>query len=98
MELIFLFMLKTRSDLQSFSKLGSKVIRELRLATSGWEDQAFSPSYDLAPLQPPPLPLENCPSFLVSLFVAVRAFGRGRVGEGAGEEPNHTMPRRPGPL
>ncbi len=34
------------------------------------EDQAFSPSYDLAPRTPPPLPSENCLSFTVFLCVA----------------------------
>jgi hypothetical protein len=39
------------------------------------EDQAFSPSYDLAPPPPiPPLPSESCLSFSVFLCVAGRAY------------------------
>ncbi len=62
------------------------------------EDQAFSPSYDLAPSPPlPPLPSASCLSFSVFLCVAGRAYWR-EMGDGVGEEPNHTTARKSGPL
>ncbi len=55
------------------------------------EDQAFSLSYDLAPL-----PSDSCLSFSFFLCVAGRAYWR--EGEGVEEEQNHTTARMPGPL
>ncbi len=57
------------------------------------EDQAFS-----APHPPPssPLPSAIFLSFLVFHSVAGRAYCQ-EWGQGAGVEPNHTIPRKPGP-
>jgi len=52
------------------------------------EDQAFSPSYDLAPLA-------SCFSFSVFLWVVGGAYWRQRWGV-VGEEPNHTTAKKPG--
>ncbi len=46
------------------------------------EDQDFSPTYDLTPHPPPPLPSASCPYFSVFLCVAVRAYWQ--VGGGGG--------------
>jgi hypothetical protein len=56
------------------------------------EDQAFSPSYDLAPPPhpPSPFPSASCLSFSVFLFVSGWACWRTEEGEGVGEEPNYT--------
>ncbi len=62
------------------------------------EDQAFLPSYELAPPPLfPPLPSASCLSFSVFLCVVVQAYWRERR-EGVGEEPNHTLARKPCPL
>ncbi len=60
------------------------------------EDDAISPSYDLAPPQPPPSPLPStsCLSFSVFLCVASRCYWP----KGLEEEPNHTTARKAGPL
>ncbi len=50
------------------------------------EDQAFSPSFDLAP---PPLPPPSV-SFLLFLCVTGWPYWRGGGGGGMGEEPNHS--------
>jgi hypothetical protein len=52
------------------------------------EDQAFLPSYDLAPPLPPPphLPSKKSDNLLTG------------EGGGLGEEPDHTSPKKPGPL
>ncbi len=59
------------------------------------EEQAFSPSFDMAP---PPLP-----PYLPSLCsthrkTEERTCWRERGKRGGGEEPNYTTPRKPGPL
>jgi hypothetical protein len=52
-----------------------------------------------SPPPPPPLPSASCLSFSVFLCTAGRAELTDRRGErGAGEEPNHTTARKPGPL
>jgi hypothetical protein len=55
------------------------------------EDQAFSPSYDLACL------LLSLPMCRLSTVELTGGKG-GREGERDGEEPNHTTARMPGPL
>ncbi len=59
------------------------------------EDQAFSPSYDLAP---PPLSRQKVVSLAQSSCVSPVEMNDGRREEGVGEEPNHTTVRKPGPL
>jgi hypothetical protein len=57
------------------------------------EDQAFSPSYDLAPPPPPPLLSPVCLSSCVSPVELTDA----REGR-KGRETNNTTTRKPGPL
>ncbi len=60
------------------------------------EDQAFSPSFDLAhsPSPQPPSPISK-----LSLFLSLPVLSNWRKrGEGVGEEPDHTTPRKHGPL
>ncbi len=60
------------------------------------EDQAFSPSYDLAHPPPPPTPSSaSCLSFSFFLCVACWAYWLER---GGGEEPGRKKSRKPGPL
>ncbi len=63
----------------------------------GWfmEDQALSPSYDLAPPPPPPLPHQL--SRLATETERERQLLMGE-GRGLGEKPNYTRVRKPGPL
>jgi hypothetical protein len=60
-----------------------------------FEDQAFSPSFDMAP--PPPLPLSCQPAvpFSHSSFASPVELTEG---EGVREEPNHMTARKPGRL
>jgi hypothetical protein len=69
------------------------------------ENQAFSPSYVLAPAPPPlsPSPVSKLSLFSqspISLCITSRANWQERVGGrgGVGEEPNDTAARKPGPL
>jgi hypothetical protein len=61
------------------------------------EDQAFSPSYDSDPPQPPPLsPVSKLDKRNTGrLRKRDNSLKGGGVGE---EEPNHTTARKPGPL
>ncbi len=62
------------------------------------KDQAFSPSYDLAP---PPTPPPNSPVSKLDRQPRKTEKERKLLRErkdGVGEEPNHTAVRKPGPL
>jgi hypothetical protein len=62
------------------------------------EDQAFLPSYDLAPPQPPSLCLSRQEARPAThrKTEKERQLPDRRVGEGVREEPNHTTARKPG--
>jgi hypothetical protein len=62
------------------------------------EDQAFLPSYDLAPAQSP-APVFRQQVLFLGLPVCRRSsLLTGDSWEGVGEEPNHTTAGKPGPL
>jgi hypothetical protein len=59
------------------------------------EDQAFSPSYDLAP--PPTPPISKLSLFLSLPVCRLPSYPTGEEG-GGGEEQNHLTAGKPGPL
>ncbi len=63
------------------------------------EDQALSPSYDfVSPPHTPPVAIQQVVSPFQSSCVSPRSSLMTGRGKGVGEELNHTMARKPGPL
>ncbi len=99
----FLYCFQPGVALQKWRKLQlllKSIIEHDKAETFEWfiEDQAFSPSYDLAPLPPPPLLSRQQ---VVSLFLSLPLCRRVSLltwEGGGGEEPNHSTTRKPGTL